>query len=90
MRLKDLCEFGTNFPDADFWITKKGNSKTIGRPTKEFNPNNIGVKVVRTDILLPDYLYYVFEYLANQGAFTSMAEQGHIDIEDIKNLKVGH
>jgi hypothetical protein len=89
MRLKDLCEFQTNFPDADFWITRKGNSKTVGTPTKEFKPDNIGVKVVRTDILLPDYLFYVFQYLANEGVFASIAEDGAISINDIKNLQVG-
>jgi restriction endonuclease S subunit len=93
MRLKDLCEFRTNFPDADFWITRKGNINSVGKPTKEFDPEKIGVKVVRTDLLLPDYLYYVFEFLVMNGSFAAMAsgttKLKNITIDDIKNLKVG-
>ena len=93
MRLKDLCELKTDFPEADFWITRKGDIDSVGKPTKEFDPEKIGVKVVKTDLLLPDYLYYVFEYLVMNGAFASMA-QGvtnlkHISVDDVKNLKVG-
>lgn len=93
MRLKDLCEFKTDFPEADFWITRKGDINTVGKPTKEFDPEKIGVKVVRTDLLLPDYLYYVFEYLVMSGVFASMAKGAtnlkHISIDDVKNIPVG-
>ena len=93
MKLKHLCEFKTDFPEADFWITRKGDITTVGKPTRKFDPENIGVKVVRTDLLLPDYLYYVFEYLVMNGAFVSMSKGTtnlrHIDINDVKNIPVG-
>ena len=93
MRLKDLCEFRINFPEADFWITRKGDINSVGKPSKEFDPEKICVKVVRTDLLLPDYLYYVFEFLVMNGSFAAMSsgttKLKNITINDIKNLKVG-
>jgi hypothetical protein len=93
MRLKDLCDVKTNFPDADFWITRKGDVDSVGKPTKEFDPEKIGIKVVRTDLLLPDYLYYVFEFLVMNGSFTTMSsgttKLKNITVDDVKNLRVG-
>jgi restriction endonuclease S subunit len=93
MRLKDLCDVKTDFPDADFWITRKGDINSVGKPTKEFDPEKIGVKVVRTDLLLPDYLYYVFEFLVMKGAFASMgrgtSNLKNITIDDVKNIPIG-
>jgi hypothetical protein len=74
MTIGDLCEFKTNFPDADFWLVKKGSRSEIGMPVKTFSPENIGVKVIRTDVLLPQYLYYVFMNLKNQGVFEMLAD----------------
>jgi hypothetical protein len=93
MRLKDLCDVKTDFPDADFWITRKGDVDSVGKPTKEFDPEKIGIKVVRTDLLLPDYLYYVFEFLVINGSFASMSsgttKLKNITVDDVKNLRVG-
>lgn len=93
MVLSDLCEFKTNFPEADFWLIRRGDEKTVGKPTKEYNPENIGVKVTRKDVLVPDYLYYVFMNLHNNGFFKNHAKGTlklkHISIQDIKNIPVG-
>ena len=56
MKLSKLTITKTNLPEADFWIVRRGSLKTCGEPTRTFNPELIGIKVVRTDILLPDYL----------------------------------
>lgn len=93
MTLGDLCEFKTNFPEADFWLVKKGSETTVGKPVKEFNPEHIGVKVIQTDILTPQYLYYVFMSLQEGGKFMSMANGTlglkNISIRDIKSISVG-
>ena len=93
MRLKDLCDVKTDFPDADLWITRKGDMNSVGKPTKEFDPEKIGIKVVRTDLLLPDYLYYVFEFLVMNGSFTTMSsgitKLKNITVDDVKNIRVG-
>ena len=56
--LSDLAEIKTNSPQADFWIIQKGSEDKVGQPVKEFKPQYIGIKVTRTDVVLPDYLYY--------------------------------
>jgi hypothetical protein len=93
MKLKDLCVFSTEFPDADFWIVNKGTEEEIGSPTKTFDPEYIGVKVTRTDILVPGYLYYAFMYLKQNGVLSNLAKEVNgkmiIKISDIKEIPIG-
>jgi hypothetical protein len=92
MKLSDLCEVKTNFPDADLWLVRKGSEDTVGYPVRDFNPENIGIKVIATDILLPDYLYYVMLNLYNHGVFkynsVGTLNLKNIRVEDIKNIKL--
>jgi hypothetical protein len=95
MTIGDLCEFKTNFPDADFWLVKKGNRNEIGMPVKTFSPEHIGVKVIRTDVLLPDYIFYVFMSMHHQGIFEKLSEihdggKRVVSLERLKSLKVGN
>ena len=80
-------------PDADFWLIRKGSDKTVGKPVKEFDPSRIGVKVVRTDVLDPKYLYYVMMNLHNQGMFARLANGTtnlvNITVNDIANIPLG-
>jgi len=92
MKLKHIVDFSVNNPDADFWIIRKGSETTVGKPTREFSPEHIGITVTRPDLVLADYLYYVFEYLANQG---KIAELSHgttnlrnIRISDLENISI--
>ena len=93
MTLGDLCEFKTNFPEADFWLIRKGDEKTVGKPVKEFDSECIGVKVIQTDIIDPNYLYYVFMHFHQSGKFVNFAHGSlrlkHISIRDIKGISVG-
>lgn len=79
--------------DADFWLVRKGSDKTVGKPVKEFDPSRIGVKVVRTDVLDPKYLYYVMMNLHNQGQFARIANGTtnlvNITVADIANIPLG-
>lgn len=91
-RLKNLCEIKTNFPNADFWITRRGSEDTVGKPTKTYSPEAIGVKVTHTEILLPDYLFYWFEYIHSTGFFKNIAKGTlklvHITTDDVKNIPI--
>ena len=91
--LGQLCSIKTNFPDADFWLQRKGDVNSVGKPTKEFTPENIGVKVEATDVLDPSYLYYVFVNLHSTGRFRSlsrgMLNLQNITTRDIKNISLG-
>jgi hypothetical protein len=63
LTLGDLIDVGRDLQDSDFWLTSKG------RPSR--TASTFGIKVRRTDVLVPQYLYYVLEYLADQGQWTN-------------------
>ena len=89
-RLKDFCKVATNFEDADFWLQRKGSIDTVGTPLKEFAPQHIGIKVVRTDVLDPKYLYYKMMDIYNTGYWKQHSHGTlklvNIKTEDVKNL----
>jgi hypothetical protein len=72
---------------------RKGSDKTVGKPVKEFDPSRIGIKVVKTDVLDPNYLYYAMMNLHNQGHFARIANGTtnlvNIRVEDIANIPLG-
>lgn len=90
MKLSDVATIKTNFPDADFWLVRRGSLKTCGEPTKIFNPEHIGVKVVRTDILLSDYLYYCLMNLHRskvwEARVTGSLSLVNIRVSDVKDI----
>ena len=90
MKLKHIVDLSIDNPDADFWIVRRGSAKQVGRPTKEYSPEHIGVTLTRPDLVIPDYLFYVFEFLANQGASVELGEGTTnlktIKIRDLKNI----
>ena len=79
--------------DADFWLVRKGSDKTVGKPVKEFDPSRIGIKVVKTDVLDPNYLYYAMMNLHNQGHFARISNGTtnlvNITVNDIANIPLG-
>jgi hypothetical protein len=82
----DVAEIKTDFPEADFWLQRKGSEKTIGKPIREYYSENIGIKVKKEylDKVFPDYLYYAFTYLYQKGVFQPMA----VGSLSLKNLRV--
>lgn len=90
--LGHLCQIGTNMPDADFWLTRKGSRKTVGTPTKTFKPEHIGIKVTHTHILLPNYLFYMMQYLQVKDVFGSVAtgilQLVHITVKQVKAIPI--
>jgi len=92
LRLKYVCDIKTNFPEADFWLIRKGDEDTVGKPVKQFEPQHIGIKVLKTDILDPKYLYYYFMNLYQSKQLIQYTKGilnlKHIIIDDIKNIKL--
>jgi len=92
MRIGDVCEFKNNCPDCDFWIVRKGTEKSVGKPTKEYSPEYIGVKIIKKDLIVPQFLYYYFEYLNSIGIFTQlstgMTKLKHIKISEVKDIPI--
>jgi hypothetical protein len=93
MTLGRVAEVKTNFPDADFWLQRRGSVNQVGKPSREFAEENIGIKVTNTDFVLPDYLYYAMEHLYQQGMWRQLAtgttKLVNIKTRDVKNLPLG-
>lgn len=92
-QLGDLVSMQIGMQDADFWIEYRGSVDTIGRPSKDYGPKKLGIKVTRTDVLNPKYLYYVFEHLFGRGFFRPMAKGAtnlvNLRVDDIKRIPIG-
>lgn len=80
--LRGHAEIGTNFPDADFWIIRKGSEGVVGTPTREFSPEHIGVRV-RNHQILPEYLYYALMHAHQQGYYRGRAH-GTLNLKNIR------
>lgn len=91
--LFNIAKIKTNFPEADFWLVRKGSEFDVGTPTKTYKPQHIGVKVERLDLIIPDYLYYVMMHLHNVGYFRRRChgtlKLQHIRISDVEKIKLG-
>ena len=92
MTLGDLVDFKTNSEDADFWLVRKGTESVVGKPIREYNPENIGVKIKDNTIIDSSYLYYYFMFLHGKGIFSEMSRGTtrlqNIKISDIKKIKI--
>jgi len=90
MKLQDVAAVSTRFPEADFWIVRRGSLKSVGEPTYTFDPEHIGKKVIRTDLLLPRYLYYCLMHIHSAGKWKPLAtgtlELVNIRVSDIKHI----
>ncbi len=92
-KLSDFCTVRLNYPEADFWIVRRGTPEQVGTVTREFSEEHFGIKVRRTDVLLPDYLYYAMQNVQNQGYYrrhlNGALQLKHISIETIKTIPLG-
>lgn len=73
MKLSDVSTIRSNFPEAHFWIVRRGSVERVGEPVRVFNPEHIGIRIERTDLLLPDYLFYSLLAIHQQGAWKQIA-----------------
>lgn len=83
MRLKELCSIRVEDPDADFWIERRGSRDKVGKPSREYLPHGYGITVKRTDLVNPQYLFYLFEYLWSQKFFAGLA-RGSLNLVNIR------
>ena len=88
--LHGILEIRTNMPDADFYIIRKGSDSSVGTPTKPGDPKldaeKFGVKCNR-DVLLPDYLFYMVQYLHQSRAFQQFAH-GTLSLKTLRKEDV--
>lgn len=90
MKLSDVATIKTNFAEADFWIVRRGSLKKVGEPSYTFNPESIGIKVTRQDVVLSRYLYYCFLHLHQSGVWEPVATGSlslvNIRVSDVANI----
>lgn len=94
VRLGHLAMIKTNMSDADLWIQRRGSEANVGKPISRglvqgFNPENIGIKVTSTHLLLPEYLYFVMEHLWRSGMWRQLYGSlplKHIRVHDVRNV----
>jgi hypothetical protein len=92
IKLSDLADIKTKFENADFWIVRRGSLSEVGKPTKKYNPEHIGLKVT-SDQILPDYLFYSMMHIHNNGYFSRLATGTtnlvNIRISDVSEIRLG-
>ncbi|WP_281546246.1 hypothetical protein [Grimontia sp. SpTr1] len=90
MKLSDVATIKTNFPDADFWIIRRGSIKTVGKPVEMFNSEHIGIRVSDTNTILPRFLFYVMEEIFRSGQWellaTGTTQLVNIRTSDVRNI----
>ncbi|OQS47604.1 hypothetical protein B0T49_15575 [Chromobacterium violaceum] len=92
MKLSQFATIRTNFPEAHFWIIRRGSAERCGEPTREFNPEHIGIRINATNVLLPDYLYYVMMHVHHSGYWqvivTGSLSLVNIKVSDVRNIQL--
>ncbi|PCM96085.1 hypothetical protein CP916_22260 [Pseudomonas aeruginosa] len=92
MRLSDVATIRTNYPEAHFWLVRRGSAERCGEPVREFNPEHIGIRVNRIDILLPDYLFYVLVHIHLVGYWKTIATGTlslvNIRVSDVRQIEL--
>lgn len=92
MRLSDVATIQTNFPEAHFWIIRRGSADRCGEPTREFNPEHIGIRITRLDLLLPDYLFYALMHVHQDGNWktlvTGTLSLVNIRVSDVRRIEL--
>lgn len=81
--------------EGDFYLRRvSGTASLVGEPRLkiEGNPNNwIAIKVKRTDVIVPKFLYYWFEMAWGQKMlmpFVTGSVQQYMKISDLKKIQL--
>lgn len=92
MKLSDVATIRTDFPEAHFWIVRRGSAERCGEPVRVFNPEHIGIRVNRTDLLLPDYLFYALLHMHQSGQWKAIATGTlslvNIRVSDVRQIEL--
>lgn len=92
MKLSDVATIRVNYPEAHFWIVRRGSVENCGKPVRVFNPEHIGIQVHRLDLLLPDYLFYALMHLHSIGSWKKIATGTlslvNIRVSDVRSIEL--
>ena len=82
----------TDYPEADFWLQKRGSEQNVGKPLRKFSeiqgPYNIGIKV--PEGMNKEYVYAQLAALFRKGywqrhSYGTLTLQ-HIRVDDVKEI----
>lgn len=89
--LKHVAHVRWADPSADFWVQRRGSLRNLGKVSKEYDPQAIGVTVF-DDRILPEYLFYCLVKVRFDGYFQAVAkgtlDLKHITIKDVENIPI--
>lgn len=92
MKLAAVATIQTNFPEAHFWLVRRGSAERCGKVSRVFNPEHIGIRVDRTDLLLPDYLFYALAHVHETGHWKQLATGTlslvNIRVSDVRSIEL--
>jgi hypothetical protein len=92
MKLAAVATIQTNFPEAHFWIVRRGSSERCGEPVRVFNTEHIGMRIERLDLLLPDYLFYALKHVHHLEHWRQIATGTlslvNIRVSDVRSIEL--
>lgn len=75
----------TNYPEADFWLQRRGSEENVGKPMRKFSEiqgqYNIGIKV--PEGMNKEYVYAQLASLYRKGYWRNKS-QGTLKLQNIK------
>tara|TARA_R110000796_G_scaffold28871_5_gene78597 strand:- start:2843 stop:3310 length:468 start_codon:yes stop_codon:yes gene_type:complete len=82
----------TNWPEADFWLQKRGSEQNVGKPLRKFGKvqgqYNIGIKV--PEGMNKEYVYAQLAALFRKGHWKTYSygtlQLQHIRLDDVKKI----
>tara|TARA_R100001443_G_scaffold53457_1_gene65094 strand:- start:19762 stop:20229 length:468 start_codon:yes stop_codon:yes gene_type:complete len=82
----------TNYPEADFWLQKRGSEQNVGKPMRKFSKiqgqYNIGIKV--PEGMNKEYVYAQLAALFRKGYWQSHSHGTlnlqHIRVDEVKKI----
>jgi hypothetical protein len=92
MKLAAVATIQTNFPEAHFWIVRRGSAERCGEPVRVFNTEHIGIRIERLDLLIPDYLFYALKHVSQSGHWAQVATGTlslvNIRVSDVRSIEL--
>jgi hypothetical protein len=92
MKLAAVATIQTDFPEAHFWIVRRGSAERCGEPVRVFNLEHIGIRIERLDLLLPDYLFYALKHVHHSGLWRQIATGTlslvNIRVSDVRSIEL--
>lgn len=91
MKLTDVAMVKVGLESAHFWLIRRGSVQSVGKPVRTFNLEHIGIQVLKTDIVLPDFLYYSLIHIHSTGIWKQYSHGTlslvNIRVSDVKNIE---